>query len=295
MENRTRYTLTASALGNYFGVGFLDPMQQLEIDLGLVANEVDSESEERMMLGQELENGVLNFFERKLQISITDRNLVVKEGMNGMLRYKLDGKTILNGEETVVEAKVSNSQSSVFTNNLGYIMQCNSYMKDEGVNQALLCGLYHGKPIYKIIRRDESIIKDIEEMVVEVYSILNGITDVSSFPWHLVEKYSTSPKLETLTELEDSDFDYVVEYDMLSKSIKEQQKTLDSIKAYLKSKYNNVRYVNKELGYSFSISEQSRKGFLDEIALSMEFPNLDLDKFRKENSESKVIRVYKKG
>ena len=89
---------------------------------------IDAESEERMLLGTLLEDSVLNFFERKLGISITNRNVAVKEGLNGMIRYKVDGSTIYGGEDATVECKVSNSASGIFTKSLGYIIQCQLYM-----------------------------------------------------------------------------------------------------------------------------------------------------------------------
>ena len=295
MENKTRYTLTASSLGSYFGVGFNNPIEQLYYDMGKVAQEIDAESEERMLLGTLLEDAVLNFFEKKLSITITNRNVEVKEGLNGMIRYKIDGRSIIGGEETVVECKVSNSTSSVFTKSLGYIIQCQLYMLEEGTDQAILCGLYHGKPIHITVRRNDELIADIIEMVTEVYSILNGITDELSFPWHLVEKYSNTPKLTMLSELADDDVDYIAEYVELKQTAKQVEERISTIGDYLKSKYENVKWSDKETGLSFSLTNQTRKGFLDEIALTMEYPDIDLDKFRKASSESKFLRITKRG
>ena len=295
MDAKARFTLIASSLGSYFGVGFNNPSEQLQMDMGIIPVEFDEEAEERMLLGKELEDGVLNFFEKKLGITINERNTEIKEGMNGMIRYRMDGKTILGGEETVVECKVSNSQSTVFINELGYIIQCNLYMAEEGVDQALLCGLYQGKPIYKILRRNDELVADIREMIANVYGILNGILDYSEFPWHLVEKYSKTPALETLSELDENDLAYLESYTVLKEAVKENEKQIALISEYLKSKYNNVLYTNKEMGMKFTITEQTRKGFLDEIALSMEHPELNLDAYRKPASESKVIRITRKG
>lgn len=295
METKTRYTLTASSLGSYFGVGFNNPMEQLYYDMGKGAQEIDAESEERMLLGTLLEDSVLNFFERKLEISITNRNVTVKEGLNGMIRYKVDGSTIYGGEDATVECKVSNSASGVFTKSLGYIIQCQLYMLEEGTNQTILCGLYHGKPIHTIVRRNDELIADIIEMVTEVYSILNGITDELSFPWHLVEKYSNTPKLTMLSELAQDDVDYIAEYVELKQTAKETEARITKIGDYLKSKYENVKWADKDLGLSFSLTNQTRKGFLDEVALTMEYPDLDLDKFRKASSESKFLRITRKG
>ena len=161
MSLKIRNYVTPSSLGSYFGVGFLEPEEQIEIDLGNKEQTFDEDSEDRMRLGRCLEDSALNYFEETLGIVIEERNDQLRNFYDNKMLGKIDGMTILNGEKTVVENKISNAKSYRFTENLGYIFQVQSYMMATDTKQALLCGLYQGKPIYKIIQRDEEMIKDI--------------------------------------------------------------------------------------------------------------------------------------
>ena len=67
---KERFYVVASALSSYFGVGFNTIEEQLEIDLGHMEKEFDEEAQERMDLGNCMEEGCLNFFEKKLGIFI---------------------------------------------------------------------------------------------------------------------------------------------------------------------------------------------------------------------------------
>ena len=84
-----RINITASSLGSYFGVGFNTPEEQLEIDLGKMENIIDEESQDRMNLGNAMEEGCLNYFEGKLNVTITNRNTEILEDFDGLLRGKL--------------------------------------------------------------------------------------------------------------------------------------------------------------------------------------------------------------
>lgn len=287
-----RFTVTASALGSYFGVGFNSPYEQLMIDLGLVENDFDEDSEDRMRLGNELEDAVLNYFEYKLNISITNRNVKAIDALEGKLRIKIDGETIYNGEPTIVECKVSNSESGIFTKNKGYLLQIQAYMEEFGYSQALLLGLYKGKPVWTLIKRDQETIDDIKEMTDIVFGILNGILEFETdFPWELVAKYSNTKQPETINEFDIDDLLLAEEYVELNQESKSISSRLDQIKEAFKEKYNNVVY--KDNNISFRVTESTRKGFLDEVSLEMSHPDIDLDKYRKESTTSKRITISK--
>ena len=76
--NKERFNIIASSLSSYFGCGFNTIDEQLDIDLGLIAKEFDQEAQERMDLGNCMEEGCLNFFEKKLGIIIDERNTEYK-------------------------------------------------------------------------------------------------------------------------------------------------------------------------------------------------------------------------
>jgi len=59
MSKKHRDYVTPSSIGSYFGVGFNDPYDQLQVDLGLEDNNFDDEARARMLLGTVLEESVL--------------------------------------------------------------------------------------------------------------------------------------------------------------------------------------------------------------------------------------------
>lgn len=293
MLSKERYSVTASALGSYFGVGFNDPLKQLMIDMGEIADEPDEEAEARMELGNILEDASLNVLEYKLGVKITNRNVEVESALDGKLRLKLDGETILDGEETVVENKVSNSQAGPFTKNKGYEFQVQAYMLHRGWNQAILGGLYHGKPIWRIVKRDEEMIEDIKEMVEKVYGILNGILSKDDFPWHLVHKYSNKiivEQYDTFDAIEDGE--YLERLPEINEQIKALEEEKNNIIDYLKNKYKALAYNDET--YSLTISQYQRTGSLDVINLEMDHPEIDLTKYQSPGAVITTVRAKKK-
>ena len=293
MANKERFAVAASSLGSYFGCGFNDPIKQLMIDMGEIEDEPDEDSLSRMELGNLLEDASLNVLEYKLNIKITHRNVDVENALDGKLRIKLDGETILDGVETVVENKVSNSKSGVFTKNKGYEFQCQAYMMHRGWDQALLGGLYHGKPIWKVVRRNEDMIEDIKTMVDAVYAILNGLEDKESFPWDLVHKYSNKIVVEHYDVFDPiEDGAYLERLPELNEQIKALEDEKGAIVDYLKDKYQAVAYDDAQ--YSLSISSYQRAGGLDTINLEMDHPELDLTKYQKEGAVVTTVRAKRK-
>jgi len=293
MANKERFAVAASSLGSYFGCGFNDPIKQLMIDMGEIEDEPDEEALARMELGNILEDASLNVLEYRLKIKITNRNVGVEDALDGKLRIKLDGETVLDGEDTVVENKISNSSSGVFTNNKGYEFQCQAYLLHRGWNQALLGGLFHGKPIWKVIRRNEDMIQDITTMVEAVYGILNGILSKEDFPWDLVQKYSNKiivEQYDIFDPIEDSE--YLERLTQLTSELKVLDDEKDTIVDYFKNKYKALAYTDDK--YSLSVSSYQRAGSLDTLALEMEHPEIDLTKYQKAGSIVTTVRAKQK-
>ena len=154
---KERFDIIASSLSSYFGVGFNTVDEQLDIDLGLTEKVFDDEAQERLDLGNCMEDGCLNFFEKKLGIIIDERNNEYKYAVNGLLKCKRDGRTFIDGVETGVENKYSNSSSECFTESFGYELQCQAYMMAWGLDQWLLCGMHNGKPKMKLIKANKEL------------------------------------------------------------------------------------------------------------------------------------------
>lgn len=289
--NKERFAINASSLGNYFGVGFISPMEQLEIDLGEREADFTEAQKSRMLLGINLEDGMLNYFEEKLNTKITNRNTEVLNGFDGKLRFKIDGECILDGEPTIVENKISKLD---FTQEMGYIFQVNAYMESKGYRQAILCGLSAGDPLYRIFHYDSEIVEDIKEMVDSVFDILNGIADKDDFPWHLVEKYN--PKEEPLETIEEDEISlddklYIDELYSLKTAKAELEKREKELKAYLETQYSNKIYNGKD--YTFSVKSGSRVGGYDMNLLVIEHPEIDFSQYKKPDSTFKTIRFSK--
>ena len=293
---KSRDYVNSSALGSYFGVGFNSPNEQIEIDLGHVEPEFDEAAQDRMALGRHLEDSALNYFQDKLNIEIEDRNQELITGLDGRLMGRVDGMTTFNGERTVVEMKISNSQSGAFTENLGYILQCQAYMLMTDSQQALLCGLYQGKPIMKLIKRDEQIIEDITRMVEFIHNVLIGIDTFDNYPVDILERYSKTQILEDIDNLSPKDEEDIMSLAVLKDKKKVLESQISAIEDRLKTVYESGKYENSLI--SFSISNNERKGGIDEMNLSIWLSALgidfDLEQFRKPSSRYKVLKVKSK-
>jgi len=283
---------TPSSIGSYFGVGFNDPSDQLQIDLGLEDNNFDAEAEARMLLGTVLEDSVIDYFEQLFGIIITDRNDELMEFYDGKMKGKIDGRTMYNGVDTVVEVKVSNAKSYRFTENLGYLMQIQCYMLATGTQQALLCGLYQGKPIYKLIQRDEEMITDIKAMTDYVVDVLIGLDDFENYPDDLVYKYSKKTLLEPLEEVDLVDIETFSDLT----DLKAQKKTIDGeikvLEGHIKTKFNTGKWENTV--YKVALSEGVRKGGIDLDRLSIEHPEIDYSTYMKPSSTYRTLRITRK-
>ena len=154
MALKERFTIPSSSLGDYFGVGFNTVVERFNYDLGLEEQIFDDDSQDRMDLGNAMENACMDYFEKKMGIKIDERNSEIVDIIDGRLRCKRDGRTFIDGVETGWENKYSNSSSGCFTESLGYYLQCQAYMLAWGLNQWVLSGMWRGKPVFKIIKRD---------------------------------------------------------------------------------------------------------------------------------------------
>lgn len=288
---KTRFEVAASSLGSYFGVGFNEPLDQLAYDLGLEENIIDEESQDRMNLGIYLEDAVLNYFENKLQIKITERNTEVVYAFDGKLKCKVDGMTVYNGLITGVECKISNSQKK-FYNDKGYYLQAQAYMKAKGCDQWLMLGLLNGKPVYRVILRDEEAISMIEEMVDYLYACYNGIMTPKEFPFELINRYSPIKKLAN-AEPTAEDAQLISKLYNLKESVKAIEKESSEIEDYLKHKFVDTE-IEFDNGVKFSVKTQTRAGSIDIDLLMPYLPkDLDLNQFKSEDSVYPVIRFSK--
>ena len=287
--SKERFYTTPSSLGSYFGVGFNSPEDQLKIDLGLLEQEFDEDAEDRMLLGRVLEDASLDYFEKKMGITITDRNSDMLFFYNDKIKGIVDGMTEINGLKTVVENKISNSKSYVFTENMGYLIQCQAYMLAKDAEQCLLCGLYQGKPVYKLIKRDEQIIQDIKVMTDFIVDVLMGLDDFSNYPMDILERYSTIrilPEITSLTDAEKSDLKTLVAY---KEQIKEWEKKVKEIESKIKDSYEEGIYDDDVL--RVTISNNERAGGYDFNRLSIEHPEIDYSKYLKPSTKYKTMRV----
>jgi hypothetical protein len=289
---KIRNYITPSSLGSYFGVGFLSPEEQIEIDLGNQEQFFDDEAQARLMLGRNLEDAALNYFEEALGIVIDERNDQLINFYDNKMKGKIDGITMFNGIKTVVENKISNSKSYKFTDNLGYHFQVQAYMLATDTQQALLCGLYQGKPIYKVIPKDEQMIEDMKRMVDFVYEMLMGFESWENFPYDLVEKYSGTTPLEDIKNVSEEEVDMLQELADLKEEKSNLEKEIKSIEDKIKDKWTTGKYEDDRI--KLTVSETRKRGALDLDRLSIEHPEIQYDKYIKDDVVYRTLRVIKK-
>ena len=290
----SRYNVIASSLSSYMGVGFNTPQEQLDFDLGNEERIVDDEAQDRMNLGIALEDGCLNYFEKKMGISIDERNSEYKFAFNEQLKCKRDGRTFIDGVETGVENKYSNSASECFTDSLGYEIQCQAYMAAWGLDQWLLCGMWQGKPVCRIIKRNEELIKDIETIVNSVVEIMMGLRDIEDYPWDIVEKYSKQKQLKVLTDddMEDYDKQLLNSIGKLKAQKKVIEDKLKELEDYAKTHYEDCKWEDDD--YKYTISTTSGKSTFDKATFSIENPTLNINKYYREGASFRTIRCTAK-
>ena len=291
---KERFDVIASSLSSYFGVGFNTVQEQLDYDLGKEEKIVDEEAQDRMNLGIALEDGCLNYFEKKMGIKIDERNSEYKYAFNGQLKCKRDGRTFIDGIETGVENKYSNSSSECFTDSLGYEIQCQAYMEAWGLDQWLLCGMWQGKPVCKLIKRNNELIKDIETIVNSVVEIMMGLREIDDYPWDIVEKYSKQKQLKVLTDddLEDYDKQLLNSVGKLKAQKKAIEDKLKELEDYAKAHYEDSKWEDSD--FKYSISTSAGKATFDKATFSIENPTIDIMKYYKEGTPFRTIRCTAK-
>lgn len=291
---KERFDVIASSLSSYFGVGFQTVQEQLDIDLGKEEKVFDDEAQDRMNLGNCMEDACLNYFEQKMGILIDERNSEYKYACEGKLKCKRDGRTFLDGVETGVENKYSNASSENFIDSLGYYIQCQGYMMAWGLDQWILCGMWQGKPQYKLIKADKDMQKDIDIIVTAVVEIEMGLREIDDYPWEIVEKYSKQKQLKELTEddLEDYDKKLLNSMGVLKQKVKEYETKIKEFEDYAKLHYDDSKYEDKDFKYSISTSS-GRKTF-DKNTFSIENPTIDINKYYVEGNAYRTIRITPK-
>ena len=287
-----KVSLSPSSLGDLFGHGFLSATERFRVDIGEVESNFDEESRARMELGNHLEDAVLDHFEWRLGIEITDRNTETLEALNGMSRFRMDGMTVYNGVPTVVECKVSNSKSNNFYDNFGYELQVQAYMEFLDIEQALLLGLQNGEPAMRVIKRDRELGKDIVEMT-EFYSMaLIGLLDFKKdFPHHIVEKYAASETLDVVPEVNSDDYQEMLELAMIKEKMKELRAREREISDKIKKKFDKAIIETDDI--KVTVRTQTRRGAFDYNRIRLDHPEIDFEKYRKEDTFSTVVRVDK--
>ena len=290
---KERHNVIASSLSSYFGVGFNTVQEQIDIDLGNIEKEFDDEAQDRMDLGNAMENGCMDYFEKKMGILIDERNSEMKYACNGQLKCKRDGRTFLDGVETGWENKYSNAAVS-FVDDLGYHIQCQAYMMAWGLDQWVLAGMWQGKPQYVLIKKDEEIQKDIETIVNAVVEIELGLREVSEYPWEIVEKYSKQKPLKELTDSDLEDYDKQLLQNL--GQLKQQKKAIDEkikeFEDYAKEHYDDSKYEDSLFKYTLSTSNGRRT--FDKNTFSIENPTIDISKYYVEGSPYRTIRITPK-
>lgn len=294
MAVKERFDVIASSLSSYFGVGFQTVQEQLDIDLGITEKVFDDEAQDRMDLGNAMEDACLNYFEKKMGILIDERNSEYKYACEGKLKCKRDGRTFLEGIETGVENKYSNSSSECFTDSLGYEIQCQAYMMAWGLDQWILCGMWNGKPAYKLIKKNEEIQSDIEKIVDAVVEIEMGLREIDDYPWDIVEKYSKQKQLKVLNDEDLEDYDKEL-LKSLGK-LKQQKKVIDEkikeLEEYAKLHYEDSKYEDDL--FKYTITSSNGKSTFDKNTFSIENPTIDISKYYKEGNPFRTIRITPK-
>ena len=295
---KERFTIQASALSSYLGCGYNSINRQFKIDMGQVDPEFTDEQRNRMNLGKCLESGVLDFFEKRFGLEITHRNDNIFTAFDGNVRCLCDGLCIYNGVETVVECKVSLSDSEI-TKNKGYHIQCQAYMEGLGYSQALLIGLQKGEPVGILIKRDEELIDDLRDVVDSVVSVLSGIETVDDYfnnVGPILMRYAPSEVEDTdkatgvELDIDESILERIVDLKAQEKELSDERKELE---AQIKDGVDEAKYSSDHFTVSISTSSVSRGYDMDMLMLG--HPEIDFEAYKKAPNKVKRMTIKKRG
>lgn len=286
VETKSRYYITPSSLASYFGCGFNSPEEQFSIDSGAEAADFDDEAQKRMKLGTLLEDAVIQYFEEEVfKTPITDRNEEIKFGYGGKIKYAIDGRLMLD-KPTGFENKVSNSESYKFTEHKGYHIQVQAYMLCEDLEQFVLGGLYKGKPVWKIIYRDEDMINDIKIMTEFVVDALQGLVDFyEDFPVDLLEKHSASKLYEPITNLSKRTVEYLHKLGELNAEKARVEKEIKTLKEQYGDDMELTEGVYEDDKVKVTVSRWTKKGSFDLDVFKNANPHFDLVPYMSEDKE----------
>lgn len=280
-EIKQRFYITPSSLASYFGCGFNTPEEQFAIDSGEKAADFDEDSKLRMALGNHLEDAIIQYFENEVfHTPITDRNTELKWGYDEKILYKIDGKLIYKDKPTIFENKVSNSKSYRFTENMGYHIQVQAYMLCEGYEQAILGGLYQGKPIWKLITINNDIVEDIKTVTDFIYNCLNGMADfVEDYPRHILEKYGVEKIYEPIENLSDYTIEYFHKLAELNSKKSDIEKEIKLLKEQHEEDFDVSSGVYEDDKVKVRVSEWLQKGSFDLDRFKLAHPDINTDEF----------------
>ena len=246
-----------------------------------------------MRLGNILENPALDYWEQELGILITDRNEELLHFYENKMVGKLDGMCVYQGVKTVVENKISNSNFKNFTDNFGYILQCQAYMMATDTTQALLLGLQNGKPALKILYRDDDLIEDIKKVVDFAYGVLIGLEEFEDFPIEVTQKYNNVAILDEFNEVSAEDEEMFARLITLKAQKKALETNLKAIEVEIKERFTIGKFENEN--FKITLSNGTRKGSLNinelSIHMAKEGIKIDLDKFMNPPSTYQTIRT----
>lgn len=282
---KERFTIQASSLSSYLGVGYNSISDQFLIDLGEKEVDFTEEQKARMTLGKSLENGVLDYFETVIGTKIINRNSGKFTAFNGKVVCMTDGECIYNGLPTIVECKVSLSDMPI-TSNKGYYTQTQCYMEGKGYDQALLIGLQNGIPVANLIKKDNDYIKVLSECVDKVIDVLYGVSTVDEYKdWFKSKAPEEEQPKETIDGSYAETLRTIAELKAKESECKKQR---DALEKTIKENYKNAKFSNDFV--SATVSTSTRSGGYNMDLIILENPSIDFEKYKKPNTTVTVLR-----
>lgn len=287
-----RNSIRASALGSYFGVGYNDPLVQLENDMGNEEIIFSLAQTQAMEVSTLLEDGILNIVEARNNCLVTERNTAVLEAMGGKLRVVADGFTTINGVNHVVEVKhVASGENPIY--NRGYHFQVMAQIlayreKGVDVDKGILACVYQGRYYQIFLELTDEVEKDIYIMVNTIVAILQGDLPVDMYPVNILEKYTILP--EESQEFDTDDAQKVHDLIKIKTDLKELGTQEKELTDYFKNKYSALDYLT-DTGNKITVAKQIRKGSIDYAAIETDYPDIPFEDYRKESSEYQVVRT----
>jgi len=278
--------MRCSSLGTLMGVNpFKTTYKMFMMDTGQVEEIVNEVAERRMRAGQLLEHTIIKMYEEQTghTVKIEDEQTEVrKDNLSG----HMDGWVTNLNCPIEIKNTTKNLGSCPEDMDRNYYSQIQGYMYLIDSSKAVFCYLKNGWDLhyFEVPRDDEYIIEMLEK--IEWYELC---LETGFFDEPVAEVKSKEFPLEVVTNT--NLYELSREYGHLNTRIKELEAEKNEVKQDIQQILGDNFGKLEANDFILNYVKQNRKGSVDMKLLQEKHPEVDVEAFRKEGTQPKMLRI----